>query len=85
MEDRTIIALDDRATRAREARHARHQERRAASILGVFVIRAPPPAHGFRWEIRRFGTIVLRAGADAYATPAAAQAAGETVRARWPD
>lgn len=85
MDDQTIIVLDERATRAREARHARQQERRAASIMGVFVLRAPPPAHGFRWEIRRFGTIVLRAGENAYATPAAAQAAGETVRALWPD
>ncbi|MGI4764334.1 MAG: hypothetical protein ACRYGP_04610 [Janthinobacterium lividum] len=63
----------------------RDVERRQAMVRKVFVSRAPPPGKGFRWEIRRFGTFVLKAGDVEYDTVAAAQVAGEAVLALQPD
>ncbi len=51
----------------------------------MFVSRASPPSKGFRWEIRRFGTFVLKGGEGEYETATAARVAGEEALAQWTD
>ena len=87
MDAQRVNDFDDRVTRARarEARRLRDRERREASDRKVFVVRVPWPDHGFRWEIRRFGSFVLQGSDEAYRTAEAAQAAGEAALAGWPD
>lgn len=87
MDRQQTNGFDDSGTRtlAREARRVRDVERRQAMVRKVFVTRAPSPGKGFRWEIRRFGTFVLKAGDIDYDTAAAAQVAGDAVLAEWSD
>ncbi|WP_165359701.1 hypothetical protein [Lichenibacterium minor] len=51
----------------------------------MFVSRASPPSKGFRWEIRRFGTFVLKGSEGEYETATAARVAGEEALAQWTD
>jgi hypothetical protein len=87
MDRQRTNGFDDSGTRdlAREARRVRDVERRQAMVRKVFVSRTPAPGNGFRWEIRRFGSFVLKAGDVEYDTAAAAQDAGDAVLARWQD
>ena len=70
---------------SRAARRQAFVERRQASARTVFVSRAPPPSKGFRWEIRRFGTFVLKGIEVDYDTAAAARIVGEEVLEGWPN
>lgn len=55
--------------------------RREEALQKVFVVRLPPPSMGFRWEIRRFGSLVLSRSETEYPTSAEAKAAGEAAMA----
>ena len=87
MDARGATGFDDRATRerARAARRLRDAERREASDRKVFAVRASPPDHGFRWEIRRFGSFALHVSDETYGTADSAQVAGEAALARRSD
>ncbi len=87
MTQRKGPGFDNPGTRgaASDARRQAFVERRQASARTVFVSRASPPSKGFRWEIRRFGTFVLKGSEVDYDTAAAARIVGEEVLEGWPD
>ena len=87
MTERKGPGFDDPETRgsASDARRQAFLERRQASARTVFVSRASPPSKGFRWEIRRFGTFVLKGSEGEYETATAARVAGEEALAQWTD
>lgn len=87
MTQRKGPGFDDPDTRgsASDARRKAFVERRQASIRTVFISRALPPSKGFRWEIRRFGTFVLKGSEVDYDTAAAARTAGEEALEGWTD
>ncbi len=85
MNQRKGPGFDDPVTResASDVRRQAFVERRQASDSMVFVSRVPPPGKGFRWEIRRFGSIVLERSEVDYETIAAARLAGDEAFALW--
>ena len=64
-----------------EARRLKRENAIPVDTPKVFVIRVPPANKEFGWEIRRFGSVVLRRGVDQFGTAEEARVAGEAVLA----
>ena len=62
-----------------EARRRLAADRPAINAPDVFIVRRDTPYHPFGWEIRRFGSIVLKRGVVGFATQWQARQAGQDV------
>ena len=72
-----IDVAPSRHDRACEGRKRSISQRREDALQQVFAVRLPPPSTGYGWEIRRFGSFVLKRGTDRFDTAAEAKAAGD--------
>ena len=62
---------------AAEKRRRRFEEQPPKGAPEIFVVRMVRPKQPFGWEIRKYGSFVVRKSDNCFATQAEAQAAGE--------
>ncbi|MBE7204105.1 MAG: hypothetical protein INR70_40800 [Parafilimonas terrae] len=62
---------------AKAARQRKREQLEAFDRLSVFVTRDPDDDHTFRWEIRKFGGVLIERSLDTFATDRDARDAGK--------